>query len=301
FRLIGLHLSIYRIVSTYKGRMRFFFLFLAMSAFGGDQDLDGVQDELEQRLIERFVPKFYVAVDDCDVAPAEFERGRVEPVAKSRNGTIYGQVFAASGGLEVHYYHLWAADCGRGQHPLDAEHVSAFLTEEKGEWRARYWYAAAHEDTVCDRGSAAKAAMLYSEWRGPEVWISRGKHASFLSEAACKTGCGADRCDRSVRLKVSQLVNLGEVGNRLNGSEWALASGWNLREKMGSDFPAELRKELDASKRIISANPGKPGVQPVIAAGSTTIDALALANTKTEGALSKAHKSVKSWLKKHLP
>ncbi len=280
--------------------MRFFFLLLSLGTFGADQDLDGVPDELEQRLLERFVPRFYTAVDDCDVAPAEFERGRTAPVAKKKNGTIYGQVFAVSGGLEVHYYHLWSADCGKIRHPLDAEHVSGFLSEEKGEWRARYWYAAAHENTVCDRGSAARAGLLYAEWRGPEVWISRGKHASFLSEAACRTGCGSDRCDRSKRLAVSQLINLGEVENRLNGSDWVLSTAWNLSEKMGSDFPPALRAALDGSKRIIAANPATPGVQPVIAAGNTTIDSLALANTKTEGALSKAHKTAKSWLQKHL-
>ncbi len=153
---------------------------------------------------------------------------------------------------------------------------------------------------MCDRGSAARAGLLDAEVRGPEVWISRGKHASFLSEAACRAGCGSDRCDRSERLAVAQVINLGEAGNRLNGSDWLVAPAWNLREKMESDFHPDLRKALDGSKRIIAANPATPGVQPVIAAGSTTIDSLALANTKTEGALSKAHKAAKSWLRKHL-
>jgi hypothetical protein len=280
--------------------MRILTLLFALGAFAADRDLDGVADELEQSLLERFVPRFYVAKNDCDLAPAEFERGRMEPVLKQRNGTIYGQVFAVSGGMEIHYFHLWAEDCGKIRHKLDAEHVSGFLIEEKGEWRARYWYAAAHEDTVCDRGAAARAGLLNAEWRGPEVWISRGKHASFLSESACRAGCGSDRCDRSERLAVAQVINLGEAGNRLNGSDWLMAPDWNLREKMGSDFPADLQKALDKSKRIIAANPATPGVQPVILAGSTTIDSLALANTKTEGALSKAHKATKAWLRKHL-
>jgi hypothetical protein len=281
--------------------MRFLTVLLALGVFGADRDLDGVRDELEQSLLERFLPRFYVAKNDCDLAPAEFERGRLEPVAKHRNGTIYGQVFPVDGGLEVHYYHLWTTDCGKIGHPLDAEHVSGFLGEDKGEWRARYWYAAAHEDTVCDRGAAARAGLLDAEVRGPQVWISRGKHASFLSEAACQAGCGSDRCDRSEPLVVAQVINLGEAGKRLNGSDWLLAPAWNLREKMGSDFPLDLQKALDGSKRIIAANPATPGVQPVIAAGNTTIDSLALANTKTEGALSKAHKATKSWLRKLLP
>ncbi len=258
-------------------------------------------DKTEQELLDRFIPGFYLAADDCDVAPSEFERHRPEPVVKHRNGTIYGQAFRVSGGVELHYYHLWSMDCGKAKHPLDVEHVSALLTEQSGQWRARYWYAAAHEDTVCDRGSAGKASLLYAEWRGPEVWISRGKHASFFTEAACRAGCGSDRCDRSVKLNVKQVVNLGEANAALNGSTWLQSSAWPLTQKMQSDFPDTLRRQLDQSRQMIAANPVKPPIQPAIAAGSSTVDAIALANTKTESALSKAKKSVKSWLSRRLP
>jgi hypothetical protein len=36
-------------------------------------------------------------------------------------------------------------------HDLVAEHVAVFLITDGDKWKARYWYAAAHEDTGCDR------------------------------------------------------------------------------------------------------------------------------------------------------
>jgi len=279
--------------------MRIWLVLIWLNVAGGDQDRDLIPDSEEQYLLERFLPRFHVAVGDCDVKPAEFERGKATPVVKERNGTIYGQVFRIAGGVEIHYFHLWANDCGRIPHELDAEHVSAFVVQQEKEWRARYWYSAAHEDTVCDRGAAARAQFLLAEWRGPDVWVSRGKHASFLSEEACRLGCGSDKCDRSENLVVKQVLNLGERGNLLNGSRWAEGSGWRLGEKMGSDFPADLRKQLDGSQKIIAAKTRNPVVQPVILAGSSTIDSLELANTKTGGALSKAKKSVKKLFEKY--
>ena len=278
--------------------MRVWFLFALLGAASGDLDRDTIEDAEEQRLLEQFAPKLNIAVGDCDVKPAEFESGRLEPVVKERNGTIYGQAFRVEGGIELHFYHLWGTDCGRVKHALDAEHVSALLVWEKQEWRARYWYAAAHEDTVCDRGSAARASLLYAEWRGPEIWISRGKHASFLSDAACRLGCGSDKCDRSERLVVEQVLNLGERGQWLHGGPWVESAGWPLKEKMGSDFPLELRAQLDEARGIMAAGPRNPAVQPVILAGSSTIDALEQANTKTGNALVQAKQKVKEWFEK---
>lgn len=53
-------------------------------------------------------------------------------------------------------------------------------------------YSGAHEDTVCDVSSGASAVELNAEDHGPEVWISNGKHASYLSHHQCSGGCGGD-------------------------------------------------------------------------------------------------------------
>ena len=62
------------------------------------------------------------------------------------------------------------------------------------DWRAVYWFAAAHEATVCDASQIAAAKVLDAERQGATVWLSTGKHGAFLSEAICTQGCGGDRC-----------------------------------------------------------------------------------------------------------
>lgn len=262
-----------------------------------DADQDGLADALEQTLLAQFAPRFLISPHDCDGKPAEFEPDRPAPAVKARNGVIYTQAFPLPGGIELHYYHLWARDCGRNGHALDPEHVSVFLIEDQGQWRARYHYAAAHEDTACDRGTAVRASTQFAEWRGVEVWISHGKHASFLSPDHCgRLGCGSDRCDKPDRLLVPRLINLGEPGRPLHGSVWAASPLWPLAARMQSDFPPSLRAQLDQSPGVILAVTPNYVAQPVALAASKTLDSLSLANKKTESALIKA----KRWVKKRL-
>src|ERR1700742_3254288 len=117
-----------------------------------DSDFDGISDSVENELLTRFAPQFMVSPDDCSKAPALFVPSRSKPVVEDDNGTIYGQAFPRGNQVELHYYHLWRRDCGEMGHDLDAEHVSALLQYDRnlGQWRALYWYAAAHEDTICD-------------------------------------------------------------------------------------------------------------------------------------------------------
>ena len=160
-----------------------------------DTDHDGLSDALEQQLLARFVPKFMVGADDCSVLPAEFMAGVKVPQVRADNGTIYGQATPAQniGGsaatTELHFYHLWRKDCGGHGHPLDTEHVAVLIrsdgaASDAASWKAVYWYAGAHENTVCDVSQIARASTLHAEDHGATVWISPGKHASYLNENA---------------------------------------------------------------------------------------------------------------------
>jgi hypothetical protein len=106
----------------------FFLLAFPIGAFAQnpmDQDADGLPDQFEQQLLERFAPTFFISASDCDAMPAEFAPNSPEPRLVARNGTIYGQVFPRQGlampdrFIEIHYFHLWTRDCGRAGHPLD--------------------------------------------------------------------------------------------------------------------------------------------------------------------------------------
>lgn len=299
--------------------MRFFFfpaLLLSLLPLGSaacnaqtaqiDSDQDGLPDSLEQLLLNQFQPHFLISSTDCSTRPAEFTPDSKKPLDISDNGTIYGQAFPSPGHtntIELHYYDLWRKDCGQAGHPLDAEHVSALVFEDSpGTWKARYWYAAAHEDTLCDASQIARAKALNSEEHGPDVWISAGKHAAFLTKAVCNHGCGADICAPSEPLDSTQLVNLGEISAPLNGAIWISSTQWPLKQKMmRSDFDAALTSRLESlpADDIAWANPGKRPVQAAILGGDAALggaatgfratdSALTVADTHTSGAMDAA-------------
>lgn len=267
-----------------------------------DSDHDGLSDELEEALLAKFKPVFMVSRADCSGVPAEFAPENRSPVVRTEDGTIYGQVFPGNskGGteplVEIHYYHLWKRDCGRMGHALDTEHVSVLIrasgTESSpDEWKAIYWYAAAHEDTVCDASQISRASTIDAEDHGATVWISAGKHASFLNEELCRHGCGGDICDKMTSLPVSRTVNLGEIGRPMNGALWISSSRWPLTTKMTrTDFqPAAIRRlERLPRSDIAWVNPAERPAQSTIAAGDSTVDALAAGNRNTDTAISNA-------------
>jgi hypothetical protein len=166
--------------------------------------------------------------------------------------------------------------------------VSALVRESGGEWIALYWYAAAPENTLCDVSQIARASTLEAVHGGPVVWVSPGKHASYLDQAMCEKGCGADRCERMVSLHVHGIVNLGEVGHPMNGSVFVASKRWPLREKMETrNFPAETLARVDQlpAMEIAWFHAGRHPAQGVIAVSSTTEDALAKGGAETSDAL----------------
>ncbi len=272
-----------------------FLALLCCAAFAGgiDQDHDGLSDDLEQSLLAKFAPMFHVSANDCAGLPAEFTPDSVRPVAAAANGTIYGQVFRRGPYIEIHYYHLWAKDCGSLGHALDAEHVSALLSGAESP-RALYWFAAAHQATVCELNSASSAAALDAEEHGPDVWISEGKHASFLTSRLCGKGCGADACKLTKRLDPARLINIGEPGAPMNGAVWVNSLAWPMASKMTTDFDAARLETLKASGRELVLFQPSPSTQAVIlgfgAGPRYTAGALDTAGNHTDSALDTAER-----------
>jgi hypothetical protein len=267
-----------------------------------DSDGDGLSDALEQSLLVQFAPSFMIAEKDCSNVPAEFLPGRITPTAKVEDGTIYGQVFPvkdSTGGwpvVEIHYYHLWREDCGRRGHALDTEHVAAQVRASESDlsvakWKAMYWYAAAHEDTVCDVSQITRASTVAAEDRGAKVWISRGKHASYLNATLCEQGCGADICDGTTPLAKGKVINLGESGHPMNGSVFTSSQLWPLAAKMEtSNFPEGVVARLNEMPvtEIAWVNAGRHPVQGVIAVSGSTGEAIARSGANTTAAISLA-------------
>ncbi len=262
---------------------------------GADADRDGLPDEFEDAILAKFVPVFYISSSDCDVAPAEFDRAAPNPIVKTRNGTIYGQVFAldrAQPSIEVHFYHLWGKDCGQSSHPLDVEGVSVLLQADREEWRpeawrAVFWYAAAHENTLCDMGNGAGAAALGAVEHGPQVWVSRNKHASFLNKNLCTQGCGKDECEGTEAMRIAKLVNLGEPGAPIQGVDWSVSNSWPLAEKMSPDFTEALIARMPAGNQaeLVPARGVARGMRTTIKVADNTYSSLATANSNAGMAL----------------
>jgi hypothetical protein len=269
---------------------------------GPDSDADGLSDSLEQALLVQFAPVFAIGAQDCSSFPSEFRPDSISPVAEAENSAIYGQVFPARSStpqqpiVEIHFYHLWRQDCGPHGHPLDTEHVSVLVRASNGDlasakWKAMYWYAAAHENTVCDVSQIARASTLQAEDRGAKVWISPGKHASYLNQTLCQRGCGADRCEAMVSLRPGKLINLGEPGHPMNGSVFIASNRWPLAEKMSlTNFPANAVARVDElpDTDIAWSSPGRHPAQGVIGISSATEAALANSSRNTSDAISSA-------------
>lgn len=265
----------------------------------GDSDQDGLPDRLERDLLQRFRPTFLVSANDCAVLPAEFASGSSIPVPGEENGTIYGQVFPKERPgvpgllLEIHYYHLWSKDCGRPSHALDAEHVSALVWAadvrvSASHWKALYWFAAAHQGTICDASSAARAQDVHADEHGPLVWISRDKHASFFSQEQCSGGCGGDQCLPGASLPPRRIIPIGEPGLPQSGAFWTGSSRWALSSKMKSDFSESLLGRLDhaGEGQILAAHVADSRIKAVVRTSNTTADAVLLGPQQTGAALS---------------
>ena len=286
-----------------------------------DSDHDGLSDAQEQALLEKFSPRFQVSKHDCAVKPALFAEGVAKPTVVDRDGTIYGQVTPRrdSGirdvSIEVHYYDLWSVDCGRIGHALDAEHVSVLLRAKKWDspvedWKAVYWFAAAHEGTMCDASQIATAKALDAESHGATVWISTGKHGAFLSEQICTQGCGGDRCTEMIPLETKRVVNIGETGAEMHDAVWVKSGMWSLAAKMGSDFtPAGMARVEQGDGVPVEINGAHGSVKGTIyvansvadnlgTSGANTSAALSMADAQTEDALSRSAKATGGALKK---
>jgi hypothetical protein len=254
-----------------------------------DLDRDGLADQLEQALLERFAPTLVLSAGECDGQPATLEPWALDPRVIDRSGTVYGHVAlrAARPGrveIEIKYFHLWGRDCGRPSHALDIERVSALvhaprLDAPADDWQAAYWYAAAHEGTVCDASSGAAAQAVRATAVGPYVYVSRGKHASYLNRGHCKWGCGSDLCDPGPPSPRGAVLNLGERDAPLNGATWLGSRRWGLADKLATDFDPDLRARFDREppSAVLALQVARRPIQAPILGGDTGLDALILA------------------------
>lgn len=273
----------------------------SQTAAAPDSDRDGLSDALEESLLQAFRPTLMVSSDDCSALPARFAPGMAVPTVVRDDGTLYGQAFprrrkqGEPRQVELHFYHLWRKDCGRMGHALDAEHVAVLLQAAAGTepdradaWTATYWYAAAHEDTVCDASQLTRAETLHATDHGATVWVSSGKHASFLNGELCHHGCGGDVCLQSRAVPALPVINLGEALHPMNGAAWIASRQWPLKQKLlRSDFLPDRVARLNRllASDIAWANPARRPAQAAILGGNAAVDGTLRGGQATSSAL----------------
>jgi hypothetical protein len=158
-------------------------------------------------------------------------------------------------------------------------------------WKAIYWYAGAHEKTVCDISSGAHSGAVGAEHNGPKIWSSSGKHALYLTQAMCESGCGADSCDGNVELaRKGAVVNLGEPDAPANGSLWVISPNWVLSDRMDTDFSADVIARLEATPRdIVVTLRGRSSLRGTIQVSDGVLDGAATGAQQTEAGLDAAN------------
>jgi hypothetical protein len=125
------------------------------------------------------------------------------------------------------------------------------------------------------------------------VWVSGGKHASFLRQDLCRGGCGADDCTIMLPLTPANLVNIGDPGAAMNGALWANSPRWPLAHKMRSDFSDAVLARIEASTSdvVIEKNKLQVPVKPLYHSADKTTGAISMAGEKTDAAMSAANAS----------
>jgi hypothetical protein len=278
-------------------------------AVAQDLDFDRIDDRLEQALLEKFTPTLLLAAGECDGLPASFAPFSLDPVARAKDATIYGQAFSlpSSGGraeIELHFFHLWASDCGRLGHDLDVEHVSAIVSAPRTDapvkaWTAVAWYAAAHQGSACDASSGAPARVIAAVTTGPRVFVSKGKHASYFDRGQCKWGCGGDECGEARAIVPARVINIGERSAPLNGAWWVHSPRWPMASKLDSDFDPRMRARLESPRtdHVVPLMQHLRGPQAPVLAGDTALDGLETAALTTKNALATTTRAVSRFLR----
>ncbi len=139
-----------------------------------------------------------------------------------------------------------------------------------------------------------------AEWIGPDIWISKNKHASYLTHERCRLGCGGDTCPQMVPLSTPGIINLGEPGKPMNGAIWATSPSWPLAKKMSPQFGLSTISQIERASpgKVVAVNRALPPVRATILAGNETLDGVAVGGKHTGAALKTGKASTGSALGK---
>jgi len=176
---------------------------------------------------------------------------------------------------EINYLALWEWDTGtrtllgvQGSHQWDTERCAVLVagpsdSRDPASFTARQVYYAAHEGVRIGPWSVDNSRYLkYRRWRsdGPNVYWSKGKHASFVNLGELRQSSASDSYDKPGRVAQPgryELVDAGTLQNPSSDCPWiAFTKGWGeqgispVYEKLKSRLWDESGRPLRPIRRL---------------------------------------------------
>ncbi|MCW3126979.1 MAG: gliding motility-related protein [Bacteroidetes bacterium] len=250
-----------------------------------DADQDGMDDRLEQLLLNKFMPKIIQFSDESCPGPALDGTGdsnlivcHIYPVPQqyTRSSSydsilVHPVALVPSRGLVpglIWYYPLvkvncailYGKDCGALGHTADVEGFNFSLKyigpdtlagwmydTTLTHWMADTIQTVSHAGTLCEHVETLPMKSLYISWGADSVYCSPDKHGNYLTIGGCGSSfiCNPG-CGNTKSLKHVRNINIGEPNATLVAD-------------LGSLYPAYAGNDPWASANFLSVHSGNAG------------------------------------------
>ncbi len=216
-----------------------------------DVDQDGMDDRLEQKLLQQFTPKIIQFSDEscpgpalngtgdsnlivCHIYPipqqytrsSSYDSILIHPVPLAAAHQLVPGLIWYYPKIKVNCAILYGQDCGALGHTADVEGFNFSLKYTGPDTIAGWMYdtvmshwmgdtiqTVSHAGTLCQHVETRPMKSLYVSWGADSVYASPDKHGNYLTIGGCGSSviCNPG-CGATKQLKHVKLVNLGEPG-----------------------------------------------------------------------------------------
>lgn len=216
-----------------------------------DADQDGMDDRLEQKLLQQFMPKIIQFSDEscpgpaldgtgdsnlivCHIYPipqqytrsSSYDSIQIHPVALVPAHQLVPGLIWYYPKVKVNCAVLYGQDCGALGHTADVEGFNFSLKYTGPDTTAGWMYdtimshwmgdtiqSVSHAGTLCQHVEVRPMKSLYISWGADSVYASPDKHGNYLTIGGCGSSviCNPG-CGATRQLKHVKPVNLGEPG-----------------------------------------------------------------------------------------
>lgn len=250
-----------------------------------DRDQDGMDDRLEQKLLQQFIPKIIQFSDESCPGPALDGSGdtnmivcHIYPIPQqyTRSGSYDSIMVHPVAVVPAHrlvpgliwYYPkvkvncavLYGQDCGALGHTADVEGFNFSLRYMGPDTVAGWMYdtimshwagdtiqTVSHAGTLCQHVEVRPMKSLYVSWGADSVYASPDKHGNYLTIGGCGSSfiCNPG-CGATRQLKHVRAVNIGEPAA-------------SLVSDLGSIYPAYAGNDPWSTTNFLDAQGGNAG------------------------------------------